>query len=502
MNLNISPLQHSLISILLDSGTPMYSQELSQKTGVSTRSVKKNIADLNDLLASHDLYICSNTHKGYWIEDKNAFFAYLKENDTKVILPSSHNQRIIYCLFHLMKYDRPSPSMQTIADSLYVSKATISGVFKEIREIVHAAGDVRLLASKIGGFQLHGDETAVRHLFSSVVFLYYDVERTFLKRTVMDCFAARTTATPLHELLIRSFSELNIHLNDRDLMTITLDLLFGAYRNLTGHDLSGSVIEETPVWLRQAQRCLNVTFSPAEQYYYRNLLSTLLSYESDSPASDLDKDNMQILEEFYSTLLKQYDISLRQDDELRDYLLSLITYNRFEGIATPGPGFFKLSDHPFAYQLAQLFNQTLTNHGRPVLRNEDLLELTATISIKLNGNARKIRAMILTELRAGYQEYLSYRLMTHFSFYIDWVDTKPLYYVKRSEQINSMDLILCTSENTLHTSYGKEMDKIKKDILYISSDLTNADLRAVEHYIHDYLPSRSGRHFQTASSYK
>ena len=502
MNLTVSPLQYSLISVLLDSGSPMHSRDLSLKTGVSTRSVKKNIADLNDLLASQKLYICSNTHKGYWIEDKNAFFAWLKERDTAVILPSSHNQRIIYCLFHLLKYDRPSPSLQTIADSLYVSKATISGIFKEIKEIVQAAGQIRLESCKTGGFQLRGEEAAVRHLFSSVVFLYYDVERTFLKRTAMDCFAARTTATPLHELLIRSFSDLNIHLNDRDLMTITLDLLFGAYRNLTGHELSGPASEEELPWLRQAQRCLNVTFSPEEKCYYKTLLNTLRSYESDSSVIDQDKENEQILDDFYSHVLHQHSISLRLYAGLREYLLRLITYNGFEGIATPGPGFFKLSDHPFAYQLAQLFNQTLTEHRRPVLRNEDMMELTATISIVLNGNAKKIRALILTELRSGYQDYLSYRLMTHFAYYINWVDTKPLYYIKRKEQIDSMDLILCTSKNALQTAYGKQMNDITKDILYISSDLTPADLRAVEHYIHDYLPSRSGRHFQTETSYK
>ena len=131
MNLPVSPHQYTLISILMDAGTPLLSKDLSAKTGISTRSVKKNIAELNDLLAEKKLYISSNTHKGYWIENKDSFLQWFREMDTSSPVPMTHNQRIIYCLFHLLKYDHPSPTTQWIADSLYVSKATISSVFKE-----------------------------------------------------------------------------------------------------------------------------------------------------------------------------------------------------------------------------------------------------------------------------------------------------------------------------------------------------------------------------------
>ncbi|MBQ9328553.1 MAG: HTH domain-containing protein [Solobacterium sp.] len=502
MNLPVSPHQYTLISILMDAGTPLLSKDLSAKTGISTRSVKKNIAELNDLLAEKKLYISSNTHKGYWIEDKDSFLQWFREMDTSSPVPMTHNQRIIYCLFHLLKYDHPSPTTQWIADSLYVSKATISSVFKDIREIVEAAGGVELKSVKTGGFLLIGEESDLRHLFSSVVFLYYDLERTFLKRTAMDCFQARATATPLHELLIREFSELEIFLNDRDLLTITLDLLFGAFRTMNGHELTGQELTEEPHWIRQAERCLNVHFSPAEQGYYVSLLETLKSFEQSKTLRKRNDDNEQVLEEFYAKALHQYGISLRDYRDLHDYLSRLITYKGFEGIAVPGPGFFRLSDHPFAYALANLFQETLEAHSRPRLSKEDLMELTALISIVLNGNAQKIRALILTELRSGYQEYLSYRLMTHFSYYINWIDTKPLYYIKRKEQIEAVDLILCTSKNALYSAYGKQMNHFPKEILYISSDLTPADLRTVEHYIHDYLPSRSGKHFRTGTSYK
>ncbi len=501
MNLILSRLQQNIISALLDAKSPLFSKELSEKTGVSTRSVKQNIGDINDLLAPYKLTILSNTHHGYWIEDKDAFFLWQKTYNFESPLPATQNQRIIYCLLHLLKYDGASPTLQKIADSLYVSKATISGVFKEIREIVDAASKVKMKSVKTGGFMLTGEELDIRHLFSSAVFLYYDVEREFLKRTAITCFLAQTTATPLHELLIRTFSENNIHLNDRDIMAFTLSLVFGAYRNMRGHDISGSGSDKSIPWLSGAERCLNVQFSPAERRYYEDLLNTLQSRESTVSNQKLDTENERILSEYHMRVLNRYGVFLSGYSELNQYLIRLITYDGFEGIAVPGPGFFHLSDHPFAYALALLFNEVLEEYGRPVLSGEDLMGLTAMISITLNGNAVKIRAIILTELRSGYQEYLSYRLMTHFSFYIDWIDTKPLYYIKRKKELDSIDLILCTSKNNLYSAYGKQMDSFTKEILYISSDLTQADLIAIEHYIHDYLPSRSGMHFQNTPTY-
>lgn len=67
--LSFNRVQAKILSFLIESTSPLHSRDLSERVGVSTRSVKKSIGEINDILRNQSVSICSGTHQGYWINE-------------------------------------------------------------------------------------------------------------------------------------------------------------------------------------------------------------------------------------------------------------------------------------------------------------------------------------------------------------------------------------------------------------------------------------------------
>ena len=479
-------LQIKILSLLVDASSPMHSQEISERIHVSTRSIKKNIGELNDQLSRDHLSILTSTHQGYWIDsaEKQQFGKLIHEQEAQ-LLRDDPDHRLIAEGMLLLLVKEPM-TVQELANRLSISKAAVSMDFSRLKEIALAAKGVELSARKTGGYTLTGKESAIRHFFASLISLYYDTDHRYLKHAFAEIFHMNALLNPIHDLLATILLKENILLTDRALTIFTLEVLFSAYRYMGGKEIE---VIPSPEWERQdhcrlIDQNLGTSLSDAEYSWLETRLASHRYLEQD--LTDLSRDRYQV-NACLGYLDALYGLDFRDNQMLKDYLIILMHYDQ-EPMRIDS---FSAEDHPFAAKLSNSMCGMLISREHQLSR-ESRDSLTALLSVLLNERVRKQQVILLTELNYADQEYLAYRISAHFGHYLDILGVYPLYSIVAKDLFNACDFCICTSQKLLETTYSSSLRKISCDILYISPFLTYSDFRIVEHYIHDHMPSRKG----------
>lgn len=478
-----------IIRYFLRANRPVHAREAAEAFQVSTRYIKTLIAGINDEFLQKNIQIQSNTHKGYWIEqdDKPGFLDYLHQNE-KQLVPVDQTQRVIWMSLYALSHDLRLPSLQTLSSKLFVSRSAIAGDIRYIEEICTTAGELHVLPQKKGGYLIIGEEEIIRKYFCILVSIFDKTEREYLKHCIIHFFSAVYLATQLHDQMIFEMEKSGMRINDFSLRLLTYYLLFAFFRIDRGCRLNDFHSSETPSWIDAAEMCIGKTLEPAEKSFLMNYVWKKMIRFSDFDAS---VSGDRILADFSEYVQAEYSFDILHYPEVRSMMNSFVNY---AALVRPDTIPERVrSDHPFAFALANALNRSVCKYTGTTISEDSLDAITAYFSVILNRNAKKIRTVILTEMEFGYKEYLLYRISTRFDHYLDIRGVYPLYAINNKELFTEAYLIICTSRRiSTMNSYERMMNIINKDILFINPRFEYQDVRIIEHYIHDYLPSRSG----------
>ncbi|MDQ1000426.1 lichenan operon transcriptional antiterminator [Neobacillus niacini] len=144
------------------------SGQLANVVGISKRSVKTYIADINSM----EQGLITSSKKGYQVnlEKLNPFLTSM--NTT---IPQTPKERVEYILKCLVNADRPL-NVFDLSDELYISEVTLKGDLRKVKKRL-ADNDLEL---KVSGdlIQMIGNEKSKRKLMSSI--LYSESNSNFL----------------------------------------------------------------------------------------------------------------------------------------------------------------------------------------------------------------------------------------------------------------------------------------------------------------------------------
>jgi biotin operon repressor len=484
----LSENQIHLIMALLNANEPQSAQKLADDIHVSIRTVKSCVRQINDMPETPAVH--SNTHKGYWIEseDKRTFMDAVYYNDSHSTFPSTRNRRVIYIGLHMLKYQNRTPSFQAIADEFYVAKTTIANDICFLKEIASAAGGITITTRKTGGLTISGTEAAIRHFFSSLIALFYQEESSYIKRCIMETFAASSTATPLHETLIRILAANDIHLVDQQMNLLTFQILFAAYRCQNSHVIDFPAIVHETYWVSEVEACLQVKFPEPEKNYIAFLIRN--ARHDDISRWQNDADDTRYLDAASAWLQRvkeQYGIDLKTSEGIHDYLSSILRSTVVIDRPMADPS---ILNHPFAQHLGEMLNEEILSRHLQPLDEYTMQGLTAELIIFLDQNIKKQNAVLLLDGPSHVRRYAAFRLNSLFSHYLNVIHAYPLYAINRSSLFEGCDLILSTSHKILEWSTYKEaIRQLKIPILFISPALSDSDILAISQEVRRGLPS-------------
>lgn len=171
MNIMDTRLQH-IIQHLLKSDGLITSSELATVLQVSSRTIRDDIKELNELLNKNIAHIESYRGRGYRLDviDEERFKQFLqkatKENNN--VIPTEPDERIQFLMEKLL-LQSTYIKIDDLADELFVSRSTLQYDLKSVREIL---GDYNLyLEQKPNyGIKVLGDEMQIRFCISEYIF--------------------------------------------------------------------------------------------------------------------------------------------------------------------------------------------------------------------------------------------------------------------------------------------------------------------------------------------
>lgn len=158
---------NSILNCLLHNEEYVTSVQLSALANVSTRTIKKDIVELNEFLKEFEMEIMSKTGVGYSINIKN-YLLYnqllqdMKNSGVKKVeeIPKYRYERVNYIIKKMLTVDYYL-TLEDLMEELYISRTTLTADMKEVREIFKDY-NLDIITRPNYGILLVGDEMAKR----------------------------------------------------------------------------------------------------------------------------------------------------------------------------------------------------------------------------------------------------------------------------------------------------------------------------------------------------
>lgn len=208
--------QEELLRFLLNQGGAVSSKILAEKLGVSVRTVKTYISQLNQLGKEP---IIASSNLGYTVHQEAAL-ALLQETDHDHELPQNFKDRAFYIVKKIL-IDHQDPNLFDLSEELFVSYSTLKadiGRMNKMFEKYHVKFVV-----KQDAIQLMGEEKEKRRLMSYIIF--EEVPQKFLNHDILEKNFEAQDVAKLSEIIRSLMAESNYQLNDFSYINLMIHLL-------------------------------------------------------------------------------------------------------------------------------------------------------------------------------------------------------------------------------------------------------------------------------------
>lgn len=327
-----------LFHTLSKSEGPLTSNYLSQVVGVTSRTVKKDLQVLGEIIASYGAKLCSKPGRGYqiYVDDERSYqelVRLMEQNDLVADqnIPRYSYERVNYIIKKLLIVDYYI-KFEDFMEELYVGRSTITNDMKTVRENLQQYG-LKLIHTPSRGTIITGKESAKRQCIAEYFFHNAVGERFYVKDNIM--FNSNQNQKELahlrHELL-SVLMDYHIHLSDLSVENLMIHiavmmrrLTFSNYVECSEEQMS--YVADTPEWEAALKYCgiledvLDMDIPRSEVVYLTmHLISKHINEQMDVSAKR-QNDLREVIIKGLRAVKKQYRIDLCGDLELIDLLI-------------------------------------------------------------------------------------------------------------------------------------------------------------------------------------
>lgn len=165
---------NKILDKLINSNEYLTSAYLAKLSGVSSRTIRSDIKELNEFLILYDMKIISVKGKGSKLDIKNKKHLKKLLKDISVrdelelnTIPDFPHQRIIYIIKRLLSTNNPI-TLEKLADELYVSLSTIKNDLKVVK-LTLKDYKLKIIVKENKGIMIEGKEIDKRFCISQYV---------------------------------------------------------------------------------------------------------------------------------------------------------------------------------------------------------------------------------------------------------------------------------------------------------------------------------------------
>ena len=334
--------------------------ELAQRLGVSTRTVRADITALNALLAGHGAQFALTRGSGYQLRvDDPERYQSLKDAHPRALrIPRTGSERVDYLMVRFLT-SAFSLKLEDLADEWFVSRATLQGDMAEVRERL-ARYQLTLETRPRHGVKLFGSETAIRACLTDLLWqlAQQDSASPLLTQEALNAGVPEQ----LSALLQETFSRWHIRLTDEGELFVRLYCAVAVRRISEGFPLSEFTADDVSDDVRRAahdiaaavQRLSGKTLAASEENWLRVHIAARQVQEI-APSQINADDDEALVNYILQYINTHYNYNLLDDAQLHADLLThiktMITRVRYQ-IMIPNPLLDNIKQHyPMAWDM-------------------------------------------------------------------------------------------------------------------------------------------------------
>jgi len=479
--------QRKILNFLQNHGGYITSSEISLHVGVSSKTVRTDIREINRLLDGSGVKIVSENSKGCYLSPGSQEILAGLERAERPLL--TREDRVRFLAMRLCLSEEPL-DMYELEDEMYVSRTTLEHDLAQLKREY----TVRVRQSR-DMIVLREDEAGLRRLLNQLFFRDWDYKHCrnayyghgFLDKSLLDwAMSAVSTRLTREKILIE----------EPVLVSLSLTVAIMCYRVGQGHLLPpSSQIPRTDIIADAV--CRDVLGALEEKtgiplpIQEQDAVYTAMSA---GRMRDMSVLNFQTMQSFFKpqilTFAKEYLelLSARCGIELsgdEDFYITLLHYLSY--LSAPDQPFNEQENRGFVivnlvaeYELANLIQPLALRYlGRELIPTQ-LLYLAVCLSGAVEYSRvlhpeRKIQAVICSQLNMPMVWAIKRKVLSAFGYHIDIEALLPVN-ARESYDFSDTDLILSTITGKLTEEPGVET-------LNISPFLSHEDYQAISSFI-------------------
>ncbi|KMK18594.1 transcription antiterminator BglG [Pluralibacter gergoviae] len=334
--------------------------ELAQRLGVSTRTVRADITALNALMAQSGAQFVLARGSGYRlrVDDPARYQALLEAHPRALRIPRTGSERVHYLLVRFLT-SAFSLKLEDLADEWFVSRATIQSDMAEVREYL-ARYQLTLETRPRHGVKLFGSETAIRACLTDLLWqlAQQDSANPLLTQEALNAGVPEQLSLALQE----SLGRWHIRLTDEGELFLRLYCAVAVRRISEGYPLSEFTADDVSDDVRHAahdiaaviQRLAGKTLAASEENWLRVHIAARRVQEV-APSQINADDDEALVNYILQYINTHYNYNLLDDAQLHADLLThiktMITRVRYQ-IMIPNPLLDNIKQHyPMAWDM-------------------------------------------------------------------------------------------------------------------------------------------------------
>lgn len=304
------------------------SAELMKKLHISQRTLRSEIREINDILKKENVHIHSFNVGGYYIknEDKDVIRKNLERmiiESKQVIFPETPDERFLFAFTWLFFQKKPV-SIQSAAESLYVSKTSMLETKKQIQDTIKGYHNI-YLESGSRGMWMSGDEEIKRHVLAEII-NYWTYGSILMERIITFLFGTKKYEhyISLFKALPKILLDSGYRLIDKGIEGFALDIFLSLMRVEQGFILD----KEEPY---QEETCIEHVCEFVEeigykiskeerQYLHKCLQAKRFLYDTDM-RWEADNQFLELITNFLTVVDEKYYTRYRSNQELIEKLV-------------------------------------------------------------------------------------------------------------------------------------------------------------------------------------
>lgn len=419
---------------LVHEGTYTTTTSLAQELGVSSRTIRSDIAQLNDELGQWGASVESTPRKGVTlvVTDRDRYSQYRPAYEQSDL---SQDERVRQITEYLLTIDHPV-LLDDLADMLYFSRSTLKRDMREVRHILSRFG-LEIDNRAYQGMKVTGREEDIRACLAH------------LKRSagVAASAAEGDELEFLRQIVIRQVTSHHFRISDLAVENLAIHLLIAVKRVRMGNriefdvqtvselaeEAKGANMDVASAILEEVERTYDVSFSRSEAYNFLVRLSgkQIVSFDSKDANTVVSEENSRLVFAMLEHVRESYQIDLRFDLELVTtlamHLAPLRTRMKY-GMASVNP---LLEDvrhgYVLAYSMATVACSVLEEELGHEVPADEVAYVAMYLSVALDRHRDKTEekdnVLLVCGSGRATSEMLAYRIRDAFGKYLNVVGT-------------------------------------------------------------------------------